>query len=145
LYTSIIPNLLVPDITAAMQTSRAIKIYVCNLMTQLGETDGYSAADHVRVVREYLPSIDVCILNSSDIGTGVAERYSKFGSEIVADTPDDEEEIRRSGVVLVGGSLLKEGEIKARHDPAGLARLVVSAACGFIPAAEVTCDQRNGR
>ena len=148
LYTSIIPNLLVGRLAGAIQSSRAIKIYICNLMTQAGETDGYSAAGHVRKLLEYFPSgpsIDVCILNSSVVGRAVAERYLKFGSDIVMLTQEDEDQIRRSGVVPVAAPLLKEGEIKARHDPATLARLVVSLARGFAGAHEIICSQGNGR
>src|SRR5579862_1622464 len=56
LYTSIIPNLLVGKVANAIQSSPAIKIYICNLMTQAGETDGYSAADHIRALLDYFPS-----------------------------------------------------------------------------------------
>lgn len=139
LYTSILPNLLVAGVVDAIQSSAAIKIYVSNLMTQRGETDGFSAADHVNALREYLPSIDVCIMNSSGIGTGVAERYFMSGSEIVAGTPEDEDRMRRMGVLPAAAPLLKAGEIKARHDPAILARLVVSLARGFNGAQELIC------
>ena len=148
LYTSIIPNLLVGRIADAVQSSRAIKIYICNLMTEAGETDGYSAADHVRALLEYLPSgspIDVCVLNSSAVGRTVAQRYLTFGSDMVTGTPEDEDQIRRSGVVPVAAPLLKDGEVKARHDPATLARLVVSLAHGFAGAHEIICSQGNGR
>jgi uncharacterized cofD-like protein len=147
LYTSIIPNLMVGRVSSALQSSRAIKIYICNLMTQAGETDGYSASDHVRAILEYLPgsSIDVCVLNSSPVGKAVAQRYLQFGSEIVNGTPEDEDQIRRSGVVPVAVPLLKDGEVKVRHDPATLARLVVSLARGFAGAHEIICSQGNGR
>ncbi len=144
LYTSIIPNLLVDGVAGAIQASSAIKIYVSNLMTQPGETDGYSAADHVHALLE-LASIDVCVLNSSAVGTGVAERYLKTGSQIVSGTLEDEDEIRKSGVIPVAAPLLKGGEIKARHDPTTLARLVVSLARGLAGAHEIICGQRNGR
>ena len=76
LYTSIIPNLLVAGVADALKASRAIKIYICNLMTQAGETDGYSAAEHVNQLLEYLP-VDVCVLNSSTVGTdGTASTVS---------------------------------------------------------------------
>jgi uncharacterized cofD-like protein len=126
LYTSIIPNLLVAGVPEAIRESSAIKIYVSNLMTQPGETEGYSVADHVHALLEYVSPINVCVLNSSAVGTGVAERYLKSGSQIVSSTPGDEHEIRRSGVITVGAPLLRYGEIKARHDPATLARLIVS-------------------
>jgi 2-phospho-L-lactate transferase/gluconeogenesis factor (CofD/UPF0052 family) len=148
LYTSIIPNLLIAGVSDAIQASSAIRIYVSNLMTQVGETDGYTAADHVRAILDYLPSpssVDVCVLNSSSIGMGVAGRYLKSGSAVVSGTAEDEDEIRRSGVIPVAAALLKNGEIKARHDPETLARLVVSLACGFAAAPEIICGQRNGR
>jgi 2-phospho-L-lactate transferase/gluconeogenesis factor (CofD/UPF0052 family) len=144
LYTSLIPNLLVDGVPEAIRASSAIKIYVTNLMTQPGETDGYSAADHIRALLEYA-SIDVCVLNSSAVGMGVAQRYSKSGSEIVSGTSEDEDEIRRKGVIPIATPLLKTGEVKARHDPATLARLVVSLARGFAGAHEIMCGERNGR
>jgi uncharacterized cofD-like protein len=147
LYTSIIPNLLVAGVADAIQASSALKIYVSNLMTEPGETDGYSAVDHLRALDFYLPasSIDVCVLNSSSIGTAVARRYGKTGSDIVAVTTETENEIRRMGVIPVAAPLLKDGEAKARHDPAILARLVVSLSRGFAGSPEIMCGQRNGR
>lgn len=145
LYTSIIPNLLVGGIADAIRESSAIKIYISNLMTQPGETDGYSAFDHLRRLWDYLTAIDVCVLNSTAPGTGVAERYMKTGSEIVYGTPEDEDEIRRMGVIPVAAPLLKEGEVKARHDSAVLARLVLSLARGLAGPHEIICSERNGR
>jgi uncharacterized cofD-like protein len=144
LYTSIIPNLLVAGVCDALKSSPAIKIYICNLMTQAGETDGYSAADHVRALLDYSP-IDVCVLNSSNVGTAVAQRYLESGSEIVSGGPEAEDQIRRSGVVPVAAPLLSDGQIKARHDPATLARLVLSLARGFAGVHEIMCSQGNGR
>jgi uncharacterized cofD-like protein len=145
LYTSIIPNLLVAGVVSTIQSAPAVKICVSNLMTQVGETDGYSSADHLRVLLEYLPCIDVCVLNSAAIGMGVAERYLKSGSQIVSGTGEDEDRIRRSGVIPVAAPLLRGDESKARHDPETLARLVVSLARGFAGAHQILCGQGNGR
>jgi len=161
LYTSIIPNLLVGGVADALKSSRAIKIYICNLMTQPGETTGYSAADHVRALLDHLPSpsgrasreaagegrscIDLCLLNSSTVGTAVAERYLESGSEIVCGGSEDEDQIRRSGVVPVAAPLLKDGQVKVRHAPTTLARLVVSLARGFAGVHETVCGQENRR
>src|SRR5262249_20130010 len=95
LYTSLIPNLLTAGVAEAIQISSEIKIYVCNLMTQSGETAGFSAADHVRSLLEYVSAIDVCVLNSSPVGAGVADRYMKPGSLIVSGTADDQNEVRK--------------------------------------------------
>jgi len=137
LYTSIVPNLLVAGVVDGIQNSAAIKIYVSHLVTQPGETDGYTLADHLKALLEYLPAVDICVLNCADIGTGVAERYLRSGSEVVSGTPEDEDQIRRSGVLPVAAPLLKRGEVKARHDPATLARLVVSLARGFAGVHEI--------
>jgi uncharacterized cofD-like protein len=145
LYTSIIPNLLVAGVASTIQSAPAVKICVCNLMTQVGETDGYSSADHLRVLLEYLPCIDVCVLNSAAIGMGVAERYLKSGSQIVSGSGEDEDQIRRSGVIPIAAPLLRDGESKARHDPETLARLVVSLARGFAGTHQILCGQGNGR
>jgi 2-phospho-L-lactate transferase/gluconeogenesis factor (CofD/UPF0052 family) len=144
LFTSIIPNLLVAGVPDAIRNSRAVKVYLSNLMTQPGETDGYSAADHVRTLLQYMSPLDLCVLNSSTVGMGLAQRYLKSGSQIVSGSSQDEEEIRRIGVTPVAAPLLKDREIKARHDPTTLARLVVSVARGSTDSQEIMCGQRNG-
>lgn len=70
LYTSILPNLLVPDIAAAVRASRALKIYICNLATQPGETDGYTCGDHVRAIDEHAGSnlFEMVVTNSNTEG-----------------------------------------------------------------------------
>lgn len=67
LYTSIMPNLLVPDIASAIRSSRALKIYVSNVATQPGETDGYTSGDHVRVIEEHVGSgfFDLVVSNAN--------------------------------------------------------------------------------
>jgi len=126
LYTSVIPNLLVGGVSEAIRRTRAVRLYVCNLMTQPGETDGYSGGDHVTVLRRYLKGarIDGCIINTASAGTGLANRYSASGCEVVSTDED-------LGVELIAAPLLKTDEVKARHDGLALARLIVSAARGF--------------
>jgi uncharacterized cofD-like protein len=134
LYTSIVPSLLVDGVAEAIATSRAVKIYVCNLMTQAGETAEYSANDHLFAVQSYLPAraIDVCVVNTKTLGTGLAQRYSSSGSKFVLFDSEAEREIRRAGVVPAAAPLLKSGEVKVRHDSLMLARLVVSLGRGVV-------------
>jgi uncharacterized cofD-like protein len=70
LYTSILPNLLVPDIAAAIGASRALKVYICNVATQHGETDGYTCGDHLHVLEDHLGSgfFDLIVANSNCAG-----------------------------------------------------------------------------
>jgi uncharacterized cofD-like protein len=67
LFTSILPNLLVPDIVSAIQASRALKIYVCNVATQLGETEGYSCEEHIKVINNHVGEsiFDIIVVNNS--------------------------------------------------------------------------------
>ena len=70
LYTSILPNLLVPDIAAAIRASRGFKVYVCNVATERGETDGYTCGDHVRALSEHIGDelFDVVVSNKNKLG-----------------------------------------------------------------------------
>ncbi len=85
LYTSIIPNLLVPGITDAIRGSTAAKVYICNVMTQPGETDGYSVADHVNAIAGHVggPLFDTVIVNNSDIPRRVRSLYAEKGADVV--------------------------------------------------------------
>src|ERR687886_1032170 len=78
LYTSILPNLLVARVAESIGESEAVKIFVCNLMTQPGETDGYTARQHLEVVKRYAPQIsfDYVILNDRRISEGQAALYA---------------------------------------------------------------------
>jgi uncharacterized cofD-like protein len=71
LYTSILPNLLVPDISAAIRASKAFKVYICNVATQAGETEGYTCSDHIRVLGEHVGNdlFDLVVHNSKYTGT----------------------------------------------------------------------------
>jgi uncharacterized cofD-like protein len=71
LFTSILPNLLVPDLIAAVQASRALKLYICNVATQLGETEGYSCEDHIKVLNSHVGEaiFDIVVVNNQYTGS----------------------------------------------------------------------------
>lgn len=123
LYTSILPNLLVPEIAAAVRRSPAVKVYVCNAMTQPGETDGYKVSDHVRALIEHIgPGVVDCVLvNDRRPAEEVLERYAAIGSYPVE---VDIEELNRLGVKPVRANLISEGQTVA-HDPTLVADLLV--------------------
>ncbi|NJD60071.1 MAG: uridine diphosphate-N-acetylglucosamine-binding protein YvcK [Anaerolineae bacterium] len=89
LFTSILPNLLVPDIAAAIRASRALKIYVCNVATQLGETEGYSCEDHVKVISDHVGTtlFDLVVTNDN------FEAQLPPGTDWVKTTPEQELEV----------------------------------------------------
>jgi uncharacterized cofD-like protein len=123
LYTSIIPNLLVPGISSAIANSKAVKIYVCNIMTQSGETDGYSASDHVRALIEHTcpEIIDYCIVNSSFIPDYLLKKYQEEDAyPVEPDVPN----IERMGYKCIVRDLASLGEV-VRHDSDKLAELIL--------------------
>jgi len=85
LFTSIIPNLLVDGVCDAIKKSKALKIYVCNVMTQPGETDGYSVSDHIKALERHSFEgiVDYCIFNTADIPELLKKKYSEDGAQIV--------------------------------------------------------------
>jgi len=125
LYTSIIPNLLVARVAEAVKNSSAVKIYICNLVTQPGETGGFRAEDHLRVLETYLGSgvVDVCVVNSHPIGQTLQDIYLESRSEAVRWSEDA---ITRMGVIPAVADLLEDNQLKMRHDSNKLACLIAS-------------------
>ncbi|HYY58813.1 MAG TPA: gluconeogenesis factor YvcK family protein [Pyrinomonadaceae bacterium] len=129
LYTSILPNLLVARVPEAIRQSRAIKIYICNLMTQPGETDGYTARQHLLTIKQYAPEIafDYVIANNRPITAEQSERYAADGAYQIGMSDHLLEKAFGGETEIVRADLLDEGE-KVRHNSEKLAR-VVAACC----------------
>lgn len=130
LYTSILPNLLVARVAKAIGESHATKVFICNLMTQPGETDDYSARQHLETIRNYAPEInfDSVVLNNRRITEEQARRYALEGARQIG---IDEDSLDSIGSVLdhstriIRTNLLEEGE-KVRHDSTLLAQVVMA-------------------
>jgi uncharacterized cofD-like protein len=123
LYTSLIPNLLVRGIPEAIARSRALKVYIGNLMTQPGETRGYSAADHLRSLEKHAGRrlFDRVVLNTRPLSPRLRRRYAAERAEPVH---NDCERIQALGVVPVTAPLLAEDRV-ARHDFRRLSQLLL--------------------
>ncbi len=115
LYTSILPNLLVPGLADAVRSSPAKVIYICNVMTQPGETDDFSASDHVRAIYEHVGPhfFDMIIVNSAAMLPTVLEQYEAKGSfPVIADV----EKLHELGLTVIARNFLHYS-MYARHDP----------------------------
>ncbi len=123
LYTSIIPNLLVDGVTDAICRSRATCVYIANLMTQPGETQHYSVADHVRAIYEHTRRelFDYVVINRAPVAPRLIRRYKKQGAEQVAPSYA---ELHRMGLKYVAGDLLQQ-DVVVRHDHERLTRLLL--------------------
>lgn len=122
LYTSILPPLLTPQIANEINRSNATKVLIANLMTQPGETDGYSIEKHLEVIKKHAPQIsfDYIILNNRPISEKQAEAYGREGAKQIG-----LEEVSIKKTTVIREDLLDEGE-KVRHKPEKLAKVVLS-------------------
>lgn len=125
LYTSILPNLMVEKIGKAVIKAKARKVYVCNVMTQAGETMGYTAFDHVGALHDHLesPFIDTVIVNNQEIPKELLTRYAKEMSEPVL---VDEEKFAKHNIEVIKGQLAKYDDQVVRHDTIKLASILYS-------------------
>lgn len=124
LYTSIIPNLLVDGIVEAILDSDALKIYVGNVMTQEGETEGYTLADHIEAIFKHAGTglFDLCMVNSSPIPKGVASRYAEEGAERLQ---CDRNRCEAMGVEVLERPISTVVNGYVRHDSGHLARELI--------------------
>jgi len=129
LYTSVLPNLLIPQVAETIALSRAIKIYVCNVMTQPGETDHFTVSDHVRALLKHTgPNfIHYVIANKEKVPHKLLSRYEAHGQEPV---PVDEEAVKEQGVQLVKVNLLHQ-EDYVRHSPEKLGKAIIRLLVGY--------------
>ena len=124
LYTSVIPNLLIEGISQEIQRSTAKKVYVCNIMTQPGETDGYAVSDHLQALLKHANCnklVDAVIMNDF-IPSNLAQKYRQAGSfPVIIDT----ENIERMGVKLFSKKLIEDNKDGfVRHSSARVARAI---------------------
>jgi uncharacterized cofD-like protein len=123
LYTSIIPNLLIPGIRQAINKSRVRTVLLLNLMTQPGETDGMSGLDHLKAVERFSGRglVDAVLVNAAPIPDPLLEHYAETGSEPVR---VDRAAVEALGIEIVEADLLADGDF-IRHDPGKLAAAVL--------------------
>ena len=124
LYTSVTPNLLVKEIAEEISKSKAKKIYVCNIMTQPGETDGYSVSDHVRTLMDHAGSRDIIdtVLVNNSLPENISEKYEQAGSYPVK---LDRSNLKELGVNLCSKKLIEDSrEGLVRHSSHRVARAI---------------------
>lgn len=128
LFTSLLPPILVKGVSDAIAEADAVKIFICNLMTQPGETDGFSAKRHLEIIREYAPEInfDFVIVNNSPISEKQFARYKGEGATQIGISNSISPETIE-GAEIVYGNLLNGNE-KVRHNPDKLAQVVLLCA-----------------
>lgn len=131
LYTSIIPDLLVGGVSEALRSATALRLCPLNIMTQEGETESFSAWQHIAEINSYAGGrvVDACLYNTERLQRQMAARYALEGSTQLF---PEEEEFARNDVPLIGGAMLSRGNL-ARHDPLRLAYTIMQAAERLAP------------
>lgn len=121
LYTSVLPNLVITPIAEALRNARALRVYICNVMTQPNETDAYAAEDHLQAIIEHAGLvIDVMVMNGRRPSEAILQSYAAMNQHPVQ---FDLEKIRDLGVTPFFGDIIAEGDF-VRHDPGALAQTV---------------------
>jgi uncharacterized cofD-like protein len=129
LLTSILPNLIVPEIVEAIENSKAKTMYICNMLTQPGETDNFKVSDHIKVLQKHLGNrkIDVVIANTAKIPRNMSLLVKSEGK----DTVDiDDKNLEKMGVKVIEEKLFKVEDGYVRHNSLKTAYLIFSYLMG---------------
>ena len=121
LYTSVLPNLVLKPLAEALRHARGLRVYICNVMTQPGETDGYAAEDHLSAIVEHAGLIvDVMVINGRRPSEAILQAYAEQHQDPV---PFDLAAIRELGVTPFFGDIIAEANY-VRHDARALAETI---------------------
>lgn len=123
LYTSVIPNLLVPGMVEAIEKAPGVKIYICNVMTQAGETRGFTASDHIKALYTHSKPgiVEYMIVNQQKIPIQYLEKYAQEGASPVE---IDKNKLNKFGVKIINAPIVEEGEY-IRHHSQKLAQVIM--------------------
>jgi uncharacterized cofD-like protein len=148
LYTSVLPPLLIPEIREAVQQSDALKVFVLNLMTEPGETEGFDAVRHLEVVRAHIemPPFDYVIFNTAPVPAHLVPKYAAAGSHPITVTTRDIAAMQEMRVQPLGAPLASEGPLgRIRHHPARLAATIAACARFDGRRGSRPCEDNNVR
>ncbi|MBU4305935.1 MAG: YvcK family protein [Candidatus Omnitrophica bacterium] len=124
LYTSVLPNLLIKNIPEAIETSSALKIYICNVMTQSGETDNYTAYDHLKAIQDHTKRriVDYCVVNTGKVPEEFLEKYKK---ENASPVKADIQKIKEAGIKVIADNVISTQD-HVRHNSEEIAKSIIN-------------------
>lgn len=125
LYTSILPNLIIPEIDQTIKEASGQVVYVCNVMTQAGETTGYKASDHIQAIRDHIgPScVDSIVVHNEKINKGIRDVYAEENAEPVV---YDIEKLLEMNLQIIESDIIDRSQTMIRHDTNKIAQLLYS-------------------
>ena len=124
LYTSVLPNLLIENLAAEIKKTDALKIYACNVMTQPGETDDYTASEHVQAIYDHIGEqiIDYVLVNDGEVEEELLEKYAEEGAYPVE---VDWNQLLEQNLEIISEDLINQTDL-VRHDPDKLAQVIMN-------------------
>ncbi|MFZ3579309.1 gluconeogenesis factor YvcK family protein [Virgibacillus sp. DJP39] len=125
LYTSILPNMIIPKIDDAIRSSKGKVVYVCNVMTQAGETTSYSASEHVQAIIDHVGEgcLDSIVVHNEPIQKSIRDVYAEEHAEpVIYDT----DRLLKMGIRIIEGDIINYDQTTVRHDTHKIANLLLS-------------------
>lgn len=128
LYTNVIPNLLVKNVSKTIKESKAIKIYVNNIMTEPGQTDNYAISDHLQAIIDHAGEgiIDYCIYDTGEVIPEFIRKYNREGQDLVE---QDIQKCKEKGIKLLRRNLSSIIDDNVRHNPKAVAEAIIQIIC----------------
>jgi len=139
LYTNVLPNLLVKRVSKAIKESKAVKMYIANIMTELGQTDNYTLAEHIKAIQDHVGKgvFDYCLADTGEVVPEYVRKYNKDGSEIVEANITDAANL---GVKIIQRDMSCIKNDRIRHNSAIIASTIIELICNELRFK----DQQNG-
>lgn len=131
LYTNVLPNLLVKNVSKTIKESKALKFYISNIMTEPGQTDYYALSDHLKAIQEHVGTdiFDYCLADTGEVIPEYIRKYNKEGSELVE---MDNKNLDNYGVKIIQRDMSCVKEDKIRHDPNIVASIIIEMICNDL-------------
>lgn len=131
LYTNVIPNLLVKNVAKAIKESKAIKMYVSNIMTEQGQTDSYSLSDHVKAIQAHVGKgiFDIVLADTAEVIPEFIRKYNREGSDVVEANVDKTTSL---GVKVIERNMSCIKNNKIRHDSSIIASTIIELICNDL-------------
>ena len=139
LYTNVLPNLLVKRVSKAIKESKAVKMYISNIMTEFGQTDDYSLSEHIKAIQDHVGKgvFDYCLADTGEVVPEYIRRYNKEGSEIVEANISEAASL---GVKIIQKDMSCIKEDRIRHNSSIIASTIIELICNELKFK----DQQNG-
>lgn len=131
LYTNVLPNLLVKNVSKAIRDSKAMKFYISNIMTEPGQTDNYDLSEHFRAIKEHVGTdiIDYCLADTGEVVPEYIRKYNKEGADLVE---IDNKKLSNYNIKIIQRNMSSIKDGRVRHNPEVIAATIIEMICNDL-------------